>query len=507
MDETSYISSVESIGLKATWDQICFDVLQSSENNAIQVDNFGDFYEAGLAASDKNAKKESGQYYTPHDVAMVMAQWFDSVPGDSICDVACGTGNLILAYLEYIGRERSVDLLEKGKIHLYDMDSVALQICVTTIAVRYGKQFQSKINVHYGDFLSREIALPERSKVISNPPYSTFSSIRPEWQQTSTLLSTKELYAAFMEKILLQSEGSVIITPYSFIGGNKFYPLRCVMNKYNGFVVSFDNVPGNIFCGRKHGIFNSNTSNAVRAAITVVQNYAECKGFRFSHLIRFKAIEREKLIQCETLENTVGKTYQQVDQHNNMFSKCDVRLEQLFLRWKEISTLPLGGYIRPYGRFEVHIPNTCRYFTVASAKQLTRKGQISFRLDDEMLFYYIFCMINSSFAYWWWRIYDGGITYPQRLLYQLPLFFDKLSEADKQFFKDVATEMIAHADEFIVTKNNVGIQENIKYPRSYRDRINQRILSILCFDMQEQTLDIIHSNMAMEVGLCEEKSL
>ncbi len=504
MNEASYISSVESIGLKATWNQICFDVLQSNGNSAFPVESFGNLYEAGLAASDKDAKKESGQYYTPRDVAMVMAQWFDSVPGDIICDVACGTGNLILAYLDYVGEERAIDLLENGKIHLYDMDSVALQICVTTIAVRYGRQLQQKINVHCGDFLSREFVLPKHSKVISNPPYSAFSSVPFEWQQTSTVLSTKELYAAFMEKILLQSEGSVIITPYSFIGGNKFYPLRCVMNKCNGFVVSFDNVPGNIFCGRKHGIFNSNTSNAVRAAITVVQNRTDCKGFRFSHLIRFKAIEREKLIQCETLENTVGKTYQQVDQRNSMFSKCDVRLEQLFLRWKQQSALPLGGYIRPYGHFEIHIPNTCRYFTVASAKPLTRKGQISVRFDDEVVFNYVFCMVNSSFAYWWWRIYDGGITYPQGLLYQLPLFFEKLSDEDKQFFKEVATEMIARADEFIVTKNNVGVQENIKYPRTYRDRINRRILDILGFEMPEQTLDIIHSNMALEVSVCDE---
>ena len=43
------------------------------------------------------------------------------------------------------------------------------------------------------------------------------------------------------------------------------------MNQYNGEIYSFDNVPGNIFCGRKHGIFNTNTSNSVRAAITVVR--------------------------------------------------------------------------------------------------------------------------------------------------------------------------------------------------------------------------------------------
>lgn len=54
----------------------------------------------------------------------------------------------------------------------------------------------------------------------------------------------------FMEKIIQQSVSSVIITPYSFIGGTKYYALRKTMNHYHGFIVVFDNVPGNIFKGK-----------------------------------------------------------------------------------------------------------------------------------------------------------------------------------------------------------------------------------------------------------------
>ena len=36
---------------------------------------------------------------------------------------------------------------------------------------------------------------------------------------------------------------SVLITPFSFIGGNKFYSLRKELNKHNGFIIAFDNVP------------------------------------------------------------------------------------------------------------------------------------------------------------------------------------------------------------------------------------------------------------------------
>lgn len=110
-------------------------------------------------------------------------------------------------------------------------------------------------------------------------------------------------------------------------------------------------------------------------------------------------------------------------------------------------------------------------------------------------------MVNSSFCYWHWRLYDGGITYPKGLLLQMPLFYDKLSREDKSFFHVKATEMVKKAHEFIVTKNNIGIQENIKYPRKYRNEINQRLLDIIGIEKESTIFDFIHSNMALEVNV------
>jgi|GEM_PF-6254409 len=62
-------------------------------------------------------------------------------------------------------------------------------------------------------------------------------------------------------------------------------------------------------------------------------------------------------------------------------------------------------------------------------------------------------------------------------------------------------EMSAKASEFIIKKNNVGVQENIKYPREYRDKINQRFLKILNLNVDNSTIDLIHSNMALKVSV------
>ena len=75
--------------------------------------------------------------------------------------------------------------------------------------------------------------MPENCKVISNPPYADIADYGYNWNISEVLTNTKEYYAAFMEKIVSQSKGSVIITPYSFIGGTKFYSLRKILNNYN----------------------------------------------------------------------------------------------------------------------------------------------------------------------------------------------------------------------------------------------------------------------------------
>jgi len=499
---SSYQDDVLNIGLKETWQNIIHYVLSNdTKNKFLYWSNFAELYEIGLALQDKRAKKESGQYYTPDDVALVMSDWFNSQVGENICDVACGTGKLILTYLDLIGKENAINLIMAGKLYLYDLDDIALNICKTILLLKYGKELEPFIHAIHCDFLSKNIVLPENCKVISNPPYAAVNTINNDWNKTDVVLDTKELYSMFMEKIITQSKSSVIITPYSFIGGNKFYSLRKIMNNYNGFIVSFDNVPGNIFCGRKHGIFNTNTSNSVRATITVVENKNNLKGFKTTPLIRFKNEERKNLLKTEVLETFINNEYQIVSKEKPMYYKCAKELNDIWNAWQEKSNSRLGNYVSQYGQNIISMPNTCRYFTTASNGLMNRNGQIVLNIDDKDVFNYIYCLINSSFAYWYWRLFDGGITYPRGLLLNMPVFYDRLSEDDKLFFRNVANEMIENSSKYIVTKNNVGVQENIKYPREFRDKINKRFLNILGLNIDEKIFDIIHSNMALEVNV------
>ncbi len=493
-----YCNDVIENGLKTVWDKINYYVLNyNCKNSFLDVSNVDELYEIGLVLIDKKQKKDSGQYYTPEDVAFIMSSWLNELEAENICDVACGTGKLILTYLDILGPQKAKKLIGEGRLYLYDSDEVALSICKTIILKKYGKELESQIHDIHCDFLDKKISLPENCKVISNPPYATVSNLLPQWAMTDVALDTKELYSMFMEKIITQSTSSVIITPYSFIGGNKFYPLRLLMNDYSGFIVSFDNVPGNIFCGRKHGIFNTNTSNSVRAAITVVKNDEAEKGFKLTPLLRFRTDERTALLNCKLLESFISDKVQIVNEKNRAYSKCHKELQNIYDSWlrtsdskvvKDIICSERTGYV-------LHVPNTCRYFTTASVRKLSRTGVMTLFVKDKEVFEFLYCLINSSFAYWWWRIFDGGITYSIGLLNKMPVFFDKLSDDDKKFFHDVFSEMVNVEKDYVVTKLNAGAkQENVKFPSYYREKINQRLLKVLSCNEDYKLLDLLHKN-------------
>lgn len=491
-----YFKDIDTKGLKKTWNSILINILNNKlVSNIFILDNFGELYEIGLEYENKINKKELGKYYTPKDVCLVMSKWLEKLPGENVCDIGCGTGNLILSYLEILGKKKAYDLINNNNLYLYDLDEVALLICKYSIAIKYGKDLFNKINVKKGDFLNKKIKLPKNSKVISNPPYYKITEFKNEWDKTKVITDSKELYSAFLEKIIKQSVAAVIITPYSFIGSSKFYSLRQVMNDYNGFVISFDNVPGNIFNGKKHGIFNSNACNSVRAAITVVENKENVKGFKFSPLIRFKTVERKRLLNNNYLESLITNRYQIVNSKKKSYYKCHQELLNILDKWEENSNQKMGSIINNHEGEVMYVPTTCRYFTVASKKKLNRDGKREIYILEKEKYNYVYCMLNSTFAYWYWRLYDGGINCPLTIINSIPIFYDKLTANQKKELNKIASEMQENETKYLVYKMNAGKkQENIKFPVKYRNKINKIFLDVLEIDEDIKIFNKIHSS-------------
>ena len=331
--------------------------------------------------------------------------------------------------------------------------------------------------------------------MISNPPYYKILNIGKDWDITKVVEESKELYACFIEKIIKQSKKSVIITQYSFIGGNKFYSLRKVMNNYNGFIVSFDNVPGNIFNGRKHGIFNTNNANSVRAAITVAENKDNIKGFRISPLIRFKTEERTKMLDNKYLESLINDKNQIVDEKNKAYYKCHKELADVFAKWKSESNQEMKNIITNTDGFTIDVPTTCRYFTVGAKRTLNRDGKHIIYVKNKEYYNYVYCMLNSTFAYWYWRLYDGGINCPLSIINNIPVFYNKLSKEQKVQIDNIASEMQNNEQKYLTYKMNAGKkQENIKFPVEYRNKINKLFLTVLGINKSSDIFNIVHSS-------------
>lgn len=490
-----YMHELDQKGLKKTWHTILSNTLNGNfQSDVFTLDHYGELYEMGLEHQNKINKKELGKYYTPKDVSMVMANWLKPLKGENVCDVGCGTGNLILNYLDVIGKKEALELLNHKQVYIYDLDEVALEICKYSIAIKYGKEVLNKIHAKHCDFLSKNIKLPTNSKVISNPPYYKISSVGEDWHVTKVINDSKELYSAFMEKIMKQSLAAVIITPYSYIGSTKFYSLRKMMNHYNGFVVSFDNVPGNIFNGRKYGVFNTNKGNSVRAAITVVENKEKLKGFRVSPLIRFKTDERSRLLNNQYLLSLINDRYQLVNVKKKAYYKCHKDLLTILDRWESCSNKKMSSMIYTKDGYEMYVPTTCRYFTVGAKTNLSRTGKRVIKVQDKEKYNYVYCMLNSSFAYWYWRLYDGGINCPLTIINSIPVFYDLLTDELRSQLNVLAEEMQHNESKYFVYKMNAGkVQENIKFPIEYRNKINQIFFAALGIFEDVRILNKVHS--------------
>ena len=500
-----YLASIDDIGLDQTWMGILKEFKENGadfSDGVVSLSNFGELYEIGLAHVNKESKKSLGKYFTPEDVATLMAKWFEGLPGLNVCDVCCGIGNLILAYLKLIGRERARELMKSQRLWLYDKDELALHICVNVIGVLYGDDVVGYIHSMPGDFLDANVSLPENCKVISNPPYAKIEEVPSNWVQTIIVQETKELYAAMMEKVLSDNgcRGSVVLTPQNYLGRGKFKSLREMLSSgHTGFVIPFDNTPGQLFNGRKHGVFNTNQQNQVRPAILVTDNSKWGGGMKVAGMVRFRNGERDEVLTPEFLGGFVGNNPQRPV--TGMYAKCFPQLENLLLRWRQAAGKEkFKDHISPDGDCYLNFVTTCRYNTVAYVSDLFRSGKRMILFKDEETRDLAYCWLNSSFCYWHWRLYDGEITYQQGMLDEMPTFFNKLSEDTKNILVGIAREMQALEQSHIVRKKNSGkMMENIRFPKDYRTKINNLLLLELGVKCDGHDFDLIHAHSVKDI--------
>jgi predicted RNA methylase len=498
----AYEKLIDSFGLIKTWAYILefisnktIDQLQ--ENELLSFDNLGELYEIGLAHSNKIAKKDMGKYYTPKDVCLVMTELLLENEIETIADVGCGTGNLIIEVLSSLKEKTNIDPIDfilEGKLYLYDIDSLAVDICLAKIDILLGKKVSQKVNVISGDFLDKKISLPPGISVITNPPYSLIKQFGKNWNVDEVLLQAKDLYAGFMNKIMNYCKNAVIVSPQSYLVASKFSKLRKKLGeKFYGEIFSFDNVPGTLFNGRKKGIFNTNSANGVRASITSLKSNGH-QGFKLTHLIRFRNDQRGEVINLDFLRSKLGNQVQKFDEQPiKAFKELEPMLEEIAQTKTENERKYISDLIQfepslQNPEYKLYVSTSARYFTLASKKALERKGYFTIYAKDEQSFDLLYSLINSSYAYMWWRFSDGGITFTKRNLFSIP-YDEKMLEKVIDI-EDLVSTMIEKEKDYVSYKVNAGErQESIKFPAEYRDKINEVLFPEYADDMK-----LLHKN-------------
>ena len=322
------------------------------------------------------------------------------------------------------------------------------------------------IRLHAGSFLSSRVSLPEGCYVISNPPYSRSAGAL----RTKGAGDAKDLYARFLAKIVEKADRSVVISPQSFLVGGTFLALRRhIASHAHGEIFVFDNVPSGAFCFRKEGVFNTNSSNSVRAAISLLE-----KGpglFRLTPLIRFHSYERGRLFQKETLRGLLGNREQDLLRP----AKLDRALEDFYFERVAPSKLFIGDLLDDSGE---NIPSLClstsaRYFLAASSRDLRRGGKIVLRPKDENAWVLLYALLNSSYGFMVFRAWDGGINISSSFIQSVPV---PLGVSVTPGIEAIVHALVGKEGERLSYKKNAGaFQETVKFTEEERGFLDEAL--------------------------------
>ncbi|MBZ0169296.1 XRE family transcriptional regulator [Candidatus Methylomirabilis lanthanidiphila] len=171
------------------------DLRQSRIGNQ---DIIGNAYEYLISRFAADSGKKGGEFYTPGEVATLLAKLLNAQPGETICDPACGSGSLLIRVAKEVGSSNfalygqesngSTWALCRMNMFLHEMDNARIEWCntITSPSLVEGDSLM-KFNV-----------------VVANPPFSL-----DKWGQD---FAENDPYNRFWRGIPPESKGD-----YAFI--------------------------------------------------------------------------------------------------------------------------------------------------------------------------------------------------------------------------------------------------------------------------------------------------
>ncbi|MDI9313686.1 MAG: N-6 DNA methylase [Hydrotalea sp.] len=397
-------------------------------------------YEFSLAHCDAAARKTAGQYFTPDDVATLMAdkavknlvQYVGNKEQNNKekiwCDPCAGIGNLAY-YL--IARQNTAEDFLLNNIYFIDRDPLALFIARVLLTVHFQQKNKNLFHAIEKKFITADFLtarnLPPFDYALFNPPYGKVD------KNTNNPNHAPDLYALFIERVMAQTKGRgggfVAVTPQSFTHAQKFLSLRqqLLAQAKKITIYNFDNVPDGLFNNKKFGSINSNHANSTRAAITIFQHKtAASDGLEFfiTPWLRWRAAERATLLASvdhylTAVPYVTATIFPKVHDHfQNLYQLVQGHDQN---QATEKTQKILGDMLSATPtKYKLFVPTTPRYFISALLKKPNRTSYRTLYFFSSETRDQAYVLLNSSFCYWWWRVTDGGMGLSQRTLLTMP---------------------------------------------------------------------------------------
>lgn len=153
-------------------DQIVGGLLTELQELALVLyegDIFGDLY--AFLLRNYGGKNFTGEFYTPHQVAALMAQLIDPVPGDDVCDPTCGTGTLLAQVVRHVKNKQASEVIN---VYGQDIHTPAAAMAQLHMLLKGFKNYL----IQTGDTIGNPKLLDGVDKlrrfdvVVANPPFS-----------------------------------------------------------------------------------------------------------------------------------------------------------------------------------------------------------------------------------------------------------------------------------------------------------------------------------------------
>lgn len=146
---------------------------QTFDLASVSEDLFGDAYEYLIRSFASKAGKSSGEYYTPPEVAYLMAQVIEPREGQSVCDWACGSGGLLLQCVRYLSEHGS----NPKRLFLHGQESNTTTFNIARLnLLLHGvghANLRRQDSLRYPQHLDEQTGELKRfDRVVMNPPFS-----------------------------------------------------------------------------------------------------------------------------------------------------------------------------------------------------------------------------------------------------------------------------------------------------------------------------------------------